>query len=295
MKKRWLSACLLVFFFSLSAQQRLAVFSSRNDSAQQLTCISIDFFSDIPVGQLYGPVGDHFAPKYVSPACFRFDGKAKGELTGPSGIGYFGVNNEPIPPYYSHFLEGIITEYKTKQPDNDTLYVLQDAVWTYNVMDELGFIDRAATDQQEAFKKASAQYTFRYGLDKATTNAGTDSAAQPQQTILSKASQVYFNRKYTIKEIEKPDSIQFTDSTIIYRQAGNSHTITSHYHDIPIPELEKFTAALAAAVYVYIQDYRIPPERADFSRSLDNAAGYVLTFSTINENARDTMHFRVGP
>ena len=292
MKKRWLSACLMVCFFSLSAQQRLAVFSAGNDSAQQLTCISIDFFSNIPADQLYGLVGDHFAAKYVAPAHFRFDGKAKGDLPDPSRIGYFGVNNEPIPGYYSHFLEGAIAVYKTKQPDDDTLYALQDEVWTYNVMDELGFIDRAAADQLEEFKKASAQFSFRYGLVNA--NAETDSTAQTHQTILSKASQVYFNRKYTSKQTEKPDSIQFTDSSIIYQQAGNRRTITPHYHDIPIPELEKMTTALKEAIYFYIQDYRMPPERADFSKSLEDPAGYVLTFSALNERARYTMNFKLS-
>src|SRR5688500_10304841 len=98
MKKRWLlSACLVVCFFPLIAQQRLAVFTKQNDSAKHLFCISIDFFSSIPTGQLYGPIGDHFAAKYIALAHFRFDGKAKADLSGAARIGYFGVSNVQIP------------------------------------------------------------------------------------------------------------------------------------------------------------------------------------------------------
>lgn len=100
-----------------------------------------------------------------------------------------------------------------------------------------------------------------------------------------------FNRKYTTKGAEKPDSIQFTDSSIIYRQAGGSRTITTHYHDIPISELEKFSAALKEAVYVYIRDYCLPPEHADFRKSLVDPANYVLTFSALDGSAKYTMNF----
>jgi hypothetical protein len=289
MRDRWLlAACLMVSVFS-SAQQRLAVFSHGNDAAEYLPCISIDFFSNIPDGQLYGLIGDHFAAKYVTLAHTRFDGKAKANLSGPLSIGYFGVNNEPIPDYYRRFLEGVIAVYKTKQPNDDTFYTLQNDVWIYNVMDELGFIDHTAANQLEEFKKASAQYSFRYGL--ANANPETDRTEQTHQTILSKASQVYFNRKYTLKAAEKPDSIQFTDSSIIYRQAGNSRTITTHYHDIPIAALEKCTAALKEAIYLYIKDYSIHPEHADFSKSLVHPGDYVLTFSALDRSAKYTMNF----
>jgi hypothetical protein len=289
MKNHWLlAACLIVGVFS-SAQQRLAVFSNGNDAVGYLPCISIDFFSNIPDGQLYGLIGDHFTAKYVTLAHTRFDGTAKAVLPAPSGIGYFGVNNEPIPDYYTHFLEGVIAVYKTKLPNDETLYALQNDVWNYNVMDELGFIDRSATNQLEEFKKASAQYSFRYGF--VIANPETASAEQTRQTILGKASQVYFNRKYTMKPIEKPDSIQFTDSSIVYRQAGGNRTITTHYHDISIAELEKCTAAFKDAVYVYIQDYRIPPEHADLRRSLVEPADYVLTFSALDGSAKYTMNF----
>lgn len=287
MKKRWLlPACLLVCFSPLSAQQRLAVFSAGNDSAKQLFSISIDFFSSVPTAQLYGPIGDRFAPKYA-PAHARFDGKAKADLSGESGIGYFGVNNVPIPVYYSRFLEEIIAEYKAKQPDPDTLHALQGAVWAYNAMDELGFINRTMANQLEEFKTAKKLYAFRYGLAGASPEA--DSTEQAPQTLLSKASQVYFNRKYTIKRIEKPDSIQFNDTSIIYQQQGASHTIAPSYNDIPIPELENFSAALKEAIYLYIQDYRIPPEHADFSKS--PAADYVLTFSALQGSPWHIMHF----
>jgi hypothetical protein len=94
-----------------------------------------------------------------------------------------------------------------------------------------------------------------------------------------------------MKATEKPDSIQFTDSSIIYRQAGGSRTITTHYHDISIAELGKCTAAFKDAVYVYIQDYRIPPEHADLRKSLMEPADYVLTFSTLDGSAKYTMNF----
>jgi hypothetical protein len=289
MRNRWLlAACLIVSVFS-SAQQRLAVFSHGNDAAGYLPCISIDFFSSIPDGQPYGLIGDHFEAKYVTLTHTRFDGKAKAILTGSSGIGYFGVDNEPIPEYYSRFLEGVIAIYKTKRPNDETLYALQNDVWNYNVMDKLGFIDSTATNQLEEFKKASAQYSFRYGF--VIANPRPVSAEQTHQTILSKASQVYFNRKYTMKATGKPDSIQFTDSSIIYRQAGKSVAITTRYHDISTPELEKYTAALKEAVYLYIQDYCIPPEHADLRKSLLEPADYVLTFSTPDGCAKYTMNF----
>lgn len=292
MKKRWLlSACLIVCFLPLSAQQRLAVFSAGNDSAGQLFSISIDFFRSVPAGQLYGPIGDHFAAKYVTFGHSRFDGKAKADLSRASRIGYFGVNNEQIPVYYSRFLEGIIAAYKAKRPGFDTLDALQDEVWTYNVMDELGFINRAVGNQLEEFKKAKKQYTFRYGL--ADANQETDSTAQAPQTMLSKASRVYFNRKYNIKGTEKPDSIQFNDTSIIYRQQGAMHTITPRYNDIPIPELENFSAVLKEAIYLYIQDYRIHPEHVNFSKSLADPAGFVLTFSALTGNPGYTMNFKM--
>lgn len=291
MKKRWLLACLIGCFFSLTAQQRLAVFSYGNDSSKQLPCISIDFFRHIATDQLYGSIGDHFEAKYVTPVHARFEGKAKADLAGKSGIGYFGVHNEPIPGYYRNFLEAVIAVYKARQPELDTLHVLQGAVWTYNVMDELGFIDRTVANQLAEFIKAKKQFSFRYGL--ADANPGTDSAEQPFQTMLSKASLVYFNRKNTIKGTEKPDSIQFNDTTISYYQKGIKHTITPTYNGIPISELESFSAVLKEAIYLYIQDYRVHPEQVDFSKSLMDPAGFELTFSALTGNPGYTMKFRM--
>jgi len=163
-------------------------------------------------------------------------------------------------------------------------------VWCYNVLDELGFIDRKSADQLDAYKNAIKQFSFRYGLVDDLRD--TNSTGQPQ-AILSKASQVYFNRENTVKRTEKPDSLRFTDSTIVYRLTVQTHAITAHYRNIPIHELEPFSAALKEAIYLYIQDYRIDPEQVDVSKWSNNPASYILTFSSLNGNPRWLMRVRV--
>jgi hypothetical protein len=290
MKKRWLfAACLILSLFALSAQERLAVFSVEKDTAPKLPCISIDFFNSIPNGELYGSIGQHFEPKYKAIGHLLFDGKAKEELSPEAGIGYFGVDNVVVLPHYRNFLTIAIGECKVQWLNDNSLHVLQEKVWCYNVLDELGFIVRTAADQQLAFKNAREQFSFRYGL-----TAYSDSTFDAPMTILSKASQVYFNRMNSVNTTEKPDSIRFTDSTIVYRQPFESHTITAHYHDIPISALEPFSTALKDAIYLYLRDYRIPPERVEFSKSPDNPATYILTFSAVNGSPRYVMRVRVG-
>lgn len=206
MKKRCLlSFSLIGCIYLLSAQQRLAVFSYGKDTADKLPCICIDFFRSVPAGELYGLIGDHFTPKYVTVGHTRFDGKAKENLSGSTGIGYFGVDNVTVLPHHRHFLDAAISAYKAKPLNDDSLYVLQDRAWTYSVLDELGMIDRRADDQLAEYNKAKALFTFRYGL--ANVYSETDSAMQTSQTILSKASQVYYNRKYNTTKTQKPDSI----------------------------------------------------------------------------------------
>lgn len=293
MKKRCLlSFSLIGCIYLLSAQQRLAVFSYGKDTADKLPCICIDFFRSVPAGELYGLIGDHFTPKYVTVGHTRFDGKAKGNLSGSNGIGYFGVDNEAVPPHHRHFLDAVIGECKAKPLNDDSLYGLQDRAWTYSVLDELGIIDRSAGDQLKEYNKAKALFAFRYGLTNIYPE--TDSAMQSSQTILSKASQVYYNRKYNTTKTQKPDSIQFTDTTIVYQQEKALRTITPHYNDIPIPELEKFSAALKEAIYLYIQDYRIPPEHANFRKRSTDQSGYVLTFSAVRGDIKYVMRFGLG-
>jgi hypothetical protein len=290
MKKRWLlSSCLIVSLFPISAQERLAVFSVEKDTAKQLPCISIDFFRSIPNGELYGSIGPYFNLKYKAIGHTLFDGKAKEELSPETGIGYFGEGNAVVLPHYRKFLNAVIGACKGQWQNADTLFALQEKVWCFNVLDELGFISRAATDQQVAYKKAKEQFTFRYCL----TNVPSDTARTVQnlQAILSKASQVYFNRKYTIKATEKPDSIRLTDSTIVYRQSIKSHTIISHYNNIPIWELKKFSAALKDAIYLYIQDYRILPGQVTFHPLPRAPAGYLVTFSAGEGGAGYTMNY----
>jgi hypothetical protein len=284
MKKPWLLfACLSGCLFPLLAQERLAVFSVEKDTTGKLPCISIEFFNSVPAGELYGQIGGNFDPKYKAIGHTLFDEKARAELLSTTGIGYFGTDNVVVLPYYRNFIAVAIGESKGQWPNDDSLYALQSTVWCYNVLDELGFIDRKAADQQLAYKKAREQFSFRYGL--------TD--ANPM-TILSKASQVYFTRKNTRKATEKPDSIRFTDSSIVYWQPMETHTIRPQYNNIPRQELQPFSEALKDAIYYYIQDYRIPPERADFSKSTDDSTGYVLTFSAGSGSAEWVMRVRVG-
>lgn len=290
MKKPPLLIVLISCLASLSAQERLAVFAVEKYDSGKLPCISIDFFRSIPHGELYGPIGDHFTPKYKAMGHTRFDGKAKADLDAQTHTGYFGSENEPVPPHYCHFLDALFHENRSLQFDDDSLYALQDQVWTYNVLDELGFINHDSTDQQEQYRKAKAQFIFRYGL----TNdpQPTDNTAPP--TLLSKASQVYYNRKFATRATEKPDSLRFTDSTIVYRQAVQTHAIAAHYHDIPSKELEPFATTLQDAIYLYLQDYRIDPEQVDVMKWSATPASYILTFSAVNGSPRWVMRVRVG-
>jgi hypothetical protein len=150
----------------------------------------------------------------------------------------------------------------------------------------LGFIDRRAADQQSAFKTGREEFSFRYGL----TNTRPD-ATQRSMTILSKASLIYFNRKNTIKAAEMLDSIRFTDSAIVYRQPHETHTISAKYNGLTRHELQPFSSALKDAIYLYIQDYRIPPERIEFSKSANGPAGYILTLSGGKGSAGYVMRF----
>ena len=284
MKKPWLLfTCLLGCLFPLFAQERLAVFSVEKDTTGKLPCISIEFFNSVPAGELYGQIGQHFDPKYKAIGHTLFDEKARAELLPTTGIGYFGTDNVVVLPHYRNFIAVAIGESKGQCHNDDSLYALQSTVWCYNVLDELGFIDRKAADQLSAFKKAREEFSFRYGL-----------ADKNPMTILSKASQVYFTRKNTQKATEKPDSIRFTDSSIVYRQPMETHTILAQHKGISRLELQSFSATLKDAIYYYIQDYRMPPERAVFSKSPDDSTCYVLTFSAGKGSSGYVMRVRVG-
>lgn len=289
MKKPSLLIAFISCLASLSGQERLAVFAIEKDDSGKLPCISIDFFRSIPNGELYGPIGDHFTPKYKATGHTRFDGKAKADLSAQTHIGYFGWENEPVPLHYCHFLDALFHESRSMHLDDDSLYALQDKVWTYNVLDELGFIDHDSANQQEQYRKAKEQFIFRYGLSNDPPPA--DSTAPP--TLLSKASQVYYSRKFATKATEKPDSLRFTDSSIVYRQTVQTHAIAAHYHDIPAKELEPFAAALKDAIYLYLQDYRIDPEQVDVMKWSAIPASYILTFSSVNGSPRWVMRVRV--
>ncbi|OQP59665.1 hypothetical protein A3860_36460 [Niastella vici] len=291
MKKPSLLISLISCFISLSAQERLAVFAIEKDTSAKLPCISIDFFRSIPNGDLYGSIGDHFTPKYKATGHTRFDGKAKIDLSVIDSIGYFGVENVVVLPHYRKFLAAVTGACKGQLPNDDSLDSLQLAVWCYNVLDELGFIDRKVADQQDAFQKATKQFAFRYGLTGALQD--TNSTVQPQ-AIISKASQVYFNRENSTKATEKPDSLRFTDTTIVYRQGVQAHAIAAHYHNIPTKELEPFAAALKDGIYIYLRDYRIDPGQVDVIKWSAGPASYILTFSAVNGSPRWVMRVRVG-
>jgi hypothetical protein len=51
---------------------------------------------------------------------------------------------------------------------------------------------------------------------------------------------------------------------------------------------------LREAIYLYLKDYRIPPERAVFTTAADEPAGYLLTFLAVNGSPRWVMRFRMG-
>jgi hypothetical protein len=281
---------LLVGCLSTIAQERLAVFTDGKDTL--LPCISVDFFSSMAAGQLYGAIGKDFTPKYVSVTPGRFDGKAKMDLSPVTGIGYFGVDNNAVSDYYTHFLITVIDKYKGQPHDHAAWYALQHKVWTYNVMDELGLIDRSMEDQQSAYAKAWAQFVFRYGLSDGQPKAGT--ADQGRSSILRKASQVYFNRKFATRETERPDSIHLADSAIVYWQQPGSHILTASYQHIPVSELELYAVELKEAVYMYIRDYQRPPEAATFIKSPEPLARYVLSLGVKTGDPLYTMHVAFG-
>jgi hypothetical protein len=287
MKKHWLLfTCLIACLFPLLAQERLAVFSAQKDTAGKLPCISIDFFNSVPEGELYGQIGQHFDPKYKAIGHMLFDEKAREELSATAGIAYYAMENMVVLPHYRNFITVVIGESRSQWLYVDSLYALQEKVWCYNVLDELGFIDRRATDQQLAFKTGREQFSFQYGL----TNTRPDTTER-SMTILNKASLIYFNRKNTIKAAEKPDSIRFTDTAIVYRQPHETHTVPAKYNGLTRQELQSFSSALKDAIYLYIQDYRIPPERIELSKSANEPAGYILTLSGGKGSAGYVMRF----
>ena len=286
--------CLLITYFlvcavALQAQSRLAVLLVGNDTLNKLPCIDIDFFNSLPAGELYGPIGDHFEAKYTTTGYTRFDKKAKTDLLPQTSIGYFGIENEPVPAYYNNFLKTCIHAGKGRAFNNDSLYALQDKVWTYNVLDALGYIDSAVADQQPVYTKAREQFNFRYGI----TNLTKDSAAKDRMTLLSKASQIYYIRKYATRPTEKPDNLRFTDSSIIYQQAIETHTIHTSWRAIAVTELEPFSLAIKDAIYQYLHDYCLPPEKMEVIKWADNPVTYIVTFSAA-ASSDYVMRVKVG-
>ena len=290
MKKGWLVAYyFLVCACTLPAQSRLAVFLVGNDTLDKLPCIDIDFFNSVPAGELYGPIGDHFAAKYIATGYTRFDKKAKADLSPQTGIGYFGIENERVPAHYLNFLQTAIRACKGRAFNDDSLYTLQNKVWTYNVLDVLGYIDSTVADQQPVFTHACEQFNFRYGL----AEKSKDSAALDSMTILSKASQLYYTRKYTTRPTEKPDSLRFTDSSVIYWQQRESHTLNTSWHELSFAELEPFSPALKDIIHQYLQDYGIPPERIAVIKWADNPPTYIVTLSA-GDGSKYVMRVSVG-
>lgn len=289
-KHWWLTNYFLVFVIALPAQSRLAVFMVGSDTLNKLPCIDIDFFNSMPSEQLYGPIGDHFEAKYVTTGHTRFDKKAKADLLPQTGIGYFGMENEPVSAHYHNFLKTAICSCNRRAFNDDSLYALQDKVWTYNVLDALGYIDSTIADQQPVYTKAREQFNFEYGLTDLTKDS---TASGSRMTLLSKASQIYYTRKYATRPTEKPDNLHFTDSSIVYRQLSETHTINNDWHQIAITELEPYSLAIKDAIYQYLHDYCLPPERMEVIKWADNPVTYIVTFSTL-ASSKYVMRVKVG-
>jgi hypothetical protein len=263
---------LLAFVITANCQvQRLAILPAAMQGAENnLSSLCIDLFERAPEGNDYARLGS-------SEKVFHSDSYSSGTLkdgilnSEETQIVSTKLNDHPIPAYYKKFLDAKIGEYNSGRPLTDNeLANLQDEIWAYNGMDQLGWINRATPDQVQEYNTTRESFSFRYDVDPSDYEA-----------ISGKAEHIHEIQK---KPMPAPISdVQFSNSGLLATITGNDHSIDVSYSGVSFDDVKNYSSQVVTDTKKFYRIFHELPEEATFSIDTKHDHAYLLSFHALGD------------
>ncbi len=281
--KKQISALIIFLIFTLSAHtqhQRLAVLPSSMTYGDELASICIDLFRDAPSNINYYEIGNA-ANKYSVTDLHKVKASGANPLNETK---FIGEAQEDIPQYYKNFLEKEIENYKNEGPlTEDRLSELQDEVWAYNGMDEIGGLINPTTEEPLAqFEEAKENFYFRYNL--------------PEQEINAEAIVLKLEELRLLREINSPEPIlsdfTYTGNFISCKSDAATHTIDVYYDGVDFETMQPQSALINTGIKSYNKNHYALPDIAEFSYYHNNQNEFLLSFE--DEEGYYKMNFVIA-
>lgn len=264
-----LAVAILSSLLVCSQQRLVSLPSSMGYGGNSLPGLCIDLLKNGPYKQEYSAAGGGSTSIFVESASRLKPqpGKTYDQAE------FWSPNKEAVSEYYKRFIREKIAEYGRKDGPMDSKRHgdLQDEIWAYNGMDELGgFIDTNASDQLAEFAAAKKKFQERYGLEVNEANSN--------RRVWGKVSQLNSIKKYP-PHYTPPQSIRFTEQGITCTTGNVTHTVQVSYEGVSFSEVSGMSAQIDNAVHRYGDTYYKLPDRANLSNYPEHEGVFLLSLS----------------
>ncbi|PSL28141.1 hypothetical protein [Chitinophaga ginsengisoli] len=214
----------------------------------QLASFCIDLFRDAPENITYKELNNASADLY--------DVKGYNDVNTRGarlpGIKYLGTPDETtaIPAHYQAFLDELLGKYKDRE--SITLAerrLIQDEIWAYNGLDELGYINTSAPNRMDEFEKAAEEFFSKY--------CDTRDPDQKYAAIHEAAWKMHGAR---LREIPDISEWSFNENGIDISVSGENEHIDISYEGTDFSFISDHAQDIRNGFDMYINTYRDIPD-----------------------------------
>lgn len=265
--------------------QRLALLPAALQGGEDaLSSICIDLFRDAPSGEAYGEIGNSFEKKYTGKSLDKVVNDHAPNTPAANTTKFLGTTNEEIPQYYQNFINAKIDEYKNRSDlsTKEKKAMIQLEVWTYNGLDQFGYIDRKISTKEyqlQQYKKAKKGFSSKYFGDE---NADVLDIEEQLELI-------HANRKYAKPQLS---NLKVSSNKVSYSIDGVAKSIDLLHDGITASEVSSNASAIRQGIQKYNDSYHMAPDFAELSIHSKPQFNYLLYVSDDSEYY--TMYFNIA-
>jgi hypothetical protein len=267
---------LLTLNFSFAQLQNLVVLPEALKTAEGFSSLCINLFGEAPFKVEYEAEGGgkFYSESYYSVTPLEGNHDAKS----PIFLHQKGTQTTSIKPQYRKFILDKIEEYTNRIQSSgkgfteQDLEELQNEVWAYNGLDELGYI-KQGLDPHLAYLQGAKLFSFRYGIIE---------DINPADFIIDKDAIVEkLNVLHEIKingaKTPTVSNLVFGGNTISFNIGGVNKKIPMTFIGLqPNGILTKNQQAINTSLKAFVRDFKKAPEKGSISPA--NDLKYILTF-----------------
>jgi len=213
----------------------------------QLASFCIDLFRDAPENSTYRELNNAGADSYEV-VNYR---TVKAGRAGLSGIKYLGAVDETtaIPAHYRTFLDELLGKYTGRESITSAEQrLIQDKIWAYNGLDELGHINKSAPNQMDEFEKVADEFFSTYCDTRYPDR---------KYTAIQQAAEMMYDAR--LREIPSISEWNFDENGIDISVSGENEHIDISYEGTDFSFISDHAQDIRKGFNMYINAYRDIP------------------------------------